>query len=83
MSPYGNNDGLVSEWSTTLPYGTHLFSDVTLDHDSIRTGSAVFSRIEPYLRTKKMEKTWSPPSAPSTNEPYTELGPTENQTVLG
>nr|WP_170957387.1 hypothetical protein [Bacillus thuringiensis] len=83
LSPYGNNDGLVSEWSTTLPYGTHIFSDVTLDHDSIRTGSAVFSRIEPYLRTKKMVKAWSPSSAPSTNEPYTELGTTENQTILG
>ncbi|OPA12367.1 esterase/lipase family protein [Bacillus cereus] len=83
LSSYGNNDGLVSEWSTTLPYGTHLFSDVTLDHDSIRTGGAVFSRIEPYLRTKKMGKSWSPSSAPSTNELYTELGTTENQTVLG
>ncbi|HDR3658631.1 TPA: hypothetical protein QCO67_005186 [Bacillus cereus] len=83
LSPYGNNDGLVSEWSTTLPYGAHLFSDVTLDHDSIRTGSAVFSRIEPYLRTKKMGPAWSTSAAPSTNEPYTELGTTENQTVLG
>ncbi|MBG9579129.1 hypothetical protein ABE42_07810, partial [Bacillus thuringiensis] len=44
---------------------------------------AVFSRIEPYLRTKKMGPAWSPYAAPSKNEPYTELGPTENQTVLG
>ncbi|WP_438357234.1 esterase/lipase family protein [Bacillus toyonensis] len=83
LSPYGNNDGLVSEWSTTLPYGAHLFSDPTADHDSIRTGTAVFSRIEPYLRTKKMGEELLASSSPSTNEPYTELGMTENQTVLG
>ncbi|PGW57873.1 esterase/lipase family protein [Bacillus thuringiensis] len=83
LSPYGRNDGLVSEWSTTLPYGVHLFSDVTLDHDSIRTGSAVFSRIEPYLQTKKIGKAWSPSSALSTNDSYPESGTTENQTVLG
>ncbi|WP_429712854.1 lipase family alpha/beta hydrolase [Bacillus rhizoplanae] len=50
LSWYGPNDGLVNEWSAKLPYGTHLFTDSSLDHDSIRTGSAVFSRIEPYLR---------------------------------
>ncbi|MGQ0518881.1 hypothetical protein ACT453_57850, partial [Bacillus sp. D-CC] len=48
---YGSNDGLVNEWSAKLPYGTHLFTDSRFDHDNIRKGSAVFSRIEPYLRT--------------------------------
>nr|WP_230876810.1 hypothetical protein [Bacillus sp. SRB3LM] len=80
LSSYGNKDGLASEWSTTLSYGAHLFSDVTLDHDSVRTGSTVFSRIEPYLLKKE---SWSTFSAPSTNKLYTELGTKENQTVLG
>nr|WP_128857024.1 hypothetical protein [Bacillus sp. CDB3] len=83
LSPYGSNDGLVSEWSTTLPYGTHLFSDATLDHDFIRTGTAVFSRIEPYLRTKKMGKAPLPPSSPSHDKQYAEMDTIENQTVLG
>lgn len=30
-----------------------------------------------------MGPAWSTSAAPSTNEPYTELGTTENQTVLG
>ncbi|MFC7441884.1 esterase/lipase family protein [Laceyella putida] len=47
---YGDNDGLVNVWSTDLPYGTHLFT-ADLDHDEIRTGRAVFSRIESTLRT--------------------------------
>lgn len=47
---YGDNDGLVNVWSTDLPYGTHLFT-ADFDHDEIRTGRAVFSRIEPVLRT--------------------------------
>lgn len=51
LSSYGDNDGLVNVWSTKLPYGTHLFTDSSLDHDNIRMGSKVFSRIEPYLRT--------------------------------
>lgn len=50
LSSYGDNDGLVNVWSSKLPYGTHLFTDSNYDHDNIRTGSAVFSRIEPYLR---------------------------------
>ncbi|MDR0269917.1 hypothetical protein [Paenibacillus sp.] len=55
LSSHGPNDGLVNEWSTQLPYATHLFTDSTIDHDNIRMGSAVFSRIEPYLRTASTE----------------------------
>ncbi|MFD9625767.1 esterase/lipase family protein [Peribacillus muralis] len=51
LSSYGENDGLVNVWSSKLLYAKHLFSDSNLDHDNIRTGSAVFSRIEPYLRS--------------------------------
>ena len=50
LASYGANDGLVTVTSSKLPYGTHLFTDSTLDHDYIRVGSKVFSRIEPYLR---------------------------------
>ncbi|WP_107948060.1 hypothetical protein [Lysinibacillus parviboronicapiens] len=45
------NDGLVKEVSTKLSYGTHLFTDTSLDHDRIRMGSAVFSRLEQYLQS--------------------------------
>lgn len=51
LSSYGENDGLVNVWSAKLPYASHLFTDPNLDHDNIRIGSAVFSRIEPYLRS--------------------------------
>jgi triacylglycerol esterase/lipase EstA (alpha/beta hydrolase family) len=51
LSSYGANDGLVTATSAKLPYGTHLFTDSTIDHDNIRQGSKVFSRIEPYLRS--------------------------------
>lgn len=51
LSSYGENDGLVNVWSTKIPYATHLFTDPNFDHDNIRVGSAVFSRIEPYLRS--------------------------------
>ena len=51
LSSYGANDGLVTATSAKLPYGTHLFTDSTIDHDNIRMGSKVFSRIEPYLRS--------------------------------
>ncbi|MFJ7887139.1 esterase/lipase family protein [Lysinibacillus xylanilyticus] len=51
LSFYGANDGLVTVTSSKLPYGTHLFTDNTIDHDNIRQGSKVFSRIEPYLRS--------------------------------
>ncbi|WP_124728182.1 esterase/lipase family protein [Staphylospora marina] len=50
LSQYGDNDGLVNVWSTYLPYGNHLFT-ADLDHDKIRTGSAVFGRIESVLRS--------------------------------
>ncbi|WP_455660835.1 esterase/lipase family protein [Pradoshia sp.] len=51
LGSYGANDGLVTVKSSKLVYGTHLFTDSTLDHDNIRQGSKVFSRIEPYLRS--------------------------------
>ena len=51
LSFYGANDGLVTVTSSKLPYGTHLFTDSAIDHDNIRQGSKVFSRIEPYLRS--------------------------------
>ncbi|GAA1385820.1 hypothetical protein GCM10009597_47730 [Peribacillus frigoritolerans] len=51
LSSYGENDGLVNVWSTKIPYATHLFTDPNFDHDNIRVGSAVFSRIEPYLKS--------------------------------
>ncbi|MEK4628501.1 hypothetical protein MKZ17_09870 [Solibacillus sp. FSL R7-0682] len=51
LSSYGANDGLVTMTSSKLPYGTHLFTDSAIDHDNIRQGSKVFSRIEPYLRS--------------------------------
>ena len=47
----GSNDGLVTVASSKLSYGTHLFTDSSIDHDNIRMGSKVFSRIEPYLRS--------------------------------
>ncbi len=81
LSWYGSNDGLVNEWSTKLPYGTHLFTDASLDHDSIRKGSAVFSRIEPYLHN-----TSSVASIANENifeESQKNLAVNANQTVLG
>ncbi|MGU3443552.1 esterase/lipase family protein [Bacillus cereus] len=80
LSPYGKNDGLVNEWSTTLPYSTHLFSDSQLDHDSIRTGSAVFSRIEPYLQNTHKKNALI---SSSLSHPNDQMGLTENQTILG
>lgn len=50
------NDGLVKETSTKLPYGTHLFTDASLDHDRIRMGSAVFSRLEQYLQSASTDR---------------------------
>ncbi|WP_413789186.1 lipase family alpha/beta hydrolase [Bacillus yunxiaonensis] len=81
LSWYGPNDGLVNEWSAKLPYGTHLFTDSSLDHDSIRKGSAVFSRIEPYLRN-----TSAIASIANENifeESQKNLAVNANQTVLG
>ncbi|MFS0781837.1 esterase/lipase family protein [Bacillus sp. 1P06AnD] len=54
LSSYGANDGLVNEWSAKLPYATHLFTDSTVDHDNIRMGSKVFTRMEPYLRNSSV-----------------------------
>ncbi|MGM9987713.1 MAG: esterase/lipase family protein [Bacillaceae bacterium] len=51
LGSYGANDGLVTVTSSKLSYGTHLFTDSSIDHDNIRMGSKVFSRIEPYLRS--------------------------------
>lgn len=56
LSSYGANDGLVTATSAKLPYGTHLFTDSTIDHDNIRQGSKVFSRIEPYLRSSAVSQ---------------------------
>jgi triacylglycerol esterase/lipase EstA (alpha/beta hydrolase family) len=53
LSSYGSNDGLVNVWSTSLPNGNHLFT-TNLDHDNIRLGRTVFSRIEPTLRGTAM-----------------------------
>ena len=50
------NDGLVKEASTKLSYGTHLFTDASLDHDRIRMGSAVFSRLEQYLQSASTDR---------------------------
>ncbi|MEY9979609.1 esterase/lipase family protein [Lysinibacillus sp. RC79] len=50
------NDGLVKEVSTKLSYGTHLFTDTSLDHDRIRMGSAVFSRLEQYLQSASTDR---------------------------
>ncbi|WP_139785728.1 alpha/beta fold hydrolase [Cytobacillus gottheilii] len=57
LSSHGANDGLVNEWSTKLPYAAHLFTDASLDHDHIRVGGKVFSRIEPYLRNSAVSQT--------------------------
>ncbi|CAI8870656.1 hypothetical protein BHU24_16065 [Bacillus pseudomycoides] len=82
LSAYGSNDGLVNEWSTKLPYGTHLFTDSRFDHDDIRKGSAVFSRIEPYLRTSTA--TFVPYTLNNNaRELVNDLNTTSNQTVLG
>ncbi|MDM5155802.1 hypothetical protein QUF88_19005 [Bacillus sp. DX1.1] len=82
LSAYGSNDGLVNEWSAKLPYGTHLFTDSRFDHDNIRKGSAVFSRIEPYLRTSVVT---SVPFTSNNSSQETTDGKniTSNQNVLG
>lgn len=53
LSSYGENDGLVNVWSSVLPYGKHLFTDETLDHDSIRIGTRFFSKVEPLLKSSE------------------------------
>ncbi|WP_242144754.1 MULTISPECIES: hypothetical protein [unclassified Bacillus cereus group] len=81
LSNYGSNDGLVNEWSTKLPYGIHLFTDSGLNHDNIRKGSAVFSRIEPYLRTSQVKVPSNFHSV--SNEISNNTNPPSNQTILG
>lgn len=81
LSSYGSNDGLVNEWSTKLKYGTHLFTDSKLDHDSIRIGSRVFSRIEPQLRTSTFTVAVPITTMASSEEPIIESA--NNQVVLG
>ena len=83
LSSYGSNDGLVNEWSAKLPYGTHLFTDSKFDHDNIRKGSAVFSRIEPYLRTANVTMPTLVTSSASSNENIEQLNTTSNQNILG
>lgn len=78
LSLYGKNDGLVNEWSTMLPYGKHIFSDESLDHDSLRT-EKIFSRIEPILRNNL-------PLMQGDSTPFIQKKKTvriENQTVFG
>lgn len=82
LSSYGSNDGLVNEWSTKLSYGTHLFTDSNLDHDNIRMGSKVFSRIEPSLRTSTFTVTDSPVTMMASTE-NTIIESANNQVVLG
>lgn len=50
LSQYGDNDGLINEWSTHLSsnYAKHIFTG-GFDHDLLRKGSAVWERIEPVL----------------------------------
>ncbi|ASI72578.1 esterase/lipase family protein [Bacillus cereus] len=83
LSSYGSNDGLVNEWSAKLSYGTHLFTDSRFDHDNIRKGSAVFARIEPYLRTTNVGLPALVASSTSSNENLEQLNTTSNQNILG
>lgn len=83
LSSYGSNDGLVNEWSAKLPYGTHLFTDSRFDHDNIRKGSAVFARIEPYLRTANVPVPVLLVPSNSSEEKIEQLNTTSNQAILG
>ncbi|MEX0133609.1 lipase family alpha/beta hydrolase [Bacillus nitratireducens] len=83
LSSYGSNDGLVNEWSAKLPYGTHLFTDSRFDHDNIRKGSAVFARIEPYLRTANVPVPVLLAPSNSSEEKVEQLNTTSNQAILG
>nr|WP_224749500.1 hypothetical protein [Polycladospora coralii] len=46
---YGSNDGAVNVWSAKLPYGTHLHTGKKLNHNTVKNGDAVFSKIESVL----------------------------------
>lgn len=83
LSSYGSNDGLVNEWSAKLPYGTHLFTDSRFDHDNIRKGSAVFARIEPYLRTVNVPVPALLAPSNSSEDKVEQLNTTSNQAILG
>lgn len=83
LSSYGSNDGLVNEWSAKLPYGTHLFTDSRFDHDNIRKGSAVFARIEPYLRTVNVPVPALLAPSNSSEDKAEQLNTTSNQAILG
>ncbi|MED1410137.1 MULTISPECIES: esterase/lipase family protein [Bacillus] len=83
LASYGSNDGLVNEWSAKLPYGTHLFTDSRFDHDNIRKGSAVFARIEPYLRTANVAVPALLAPSYSSDEKVEQLNTTSNQNILG
>lgn len=56
LSSHGENDGLVNVWSTSLPYGNHLFTK-DVDHDEIRTGTAAFAEIDSVLRSAQAVET--------------------------
>lgn len=49
LSQYGENDGLVIEKSTRLPYAKHLFKEAGFDHALLQKGSAIWDKIEPVL----------------------------------
>jgi hypothetical protein len=67
LSQFGANDGMVNDWSTDLPYGRHLFTSHA-DHDSIRTGSASFSQIDPVLRTAAASSVVTTAAKPATQD---------------
>ena len=54
-----------------------------IDHDNIRKGSAVFARIEPYLRTTNVGLPALVASSTSSNEDLEQLNTTSNQNILG
>lgn len=53
LSQFGDNDGMITEKSTHLPYAKHIATLTDADHDSIRKGSVIFPVIEPYLGSDK------------------------------
>ena len=73
LGSYGANDGLVTATSSRLPYATHLFTDSKLDHDNIRLGSKVFSRLEPYLRSVTVSQLSANPLAFNQTDPANQL----------
>jgi pimeloyl-ACP methyl ester carboxylesterase len=47
---FGDNDGMITEESTHLPYAEHI-ATLQADHDLIRKGSTLFPVIEPLLQS--------------------------------